>query len=521
MEYYFDPDDKLERRKYAEFLKSMLENCDHYRREDSDGAYVIAIDSPWGTGKTRFAKMLRNSIEGREPKIINDKVDQTFIPEPNDTRKFNVIYYNSWETDYWNDAIEPLMDSILNSEAFTKFRKDKRNKETWDNLLKFAKGVLKASGYVLANKAFGETAVGVFKEGLSEIREKPIDPLKDFKNKSAFYKEFRNALELVITKTGRTLVVIIDELDRCRPTYAIQTLELVKHLFAAKGLVFVFALDVEQLSCAVRTIYGDMDAPGYLCRFFDYVGKMPDPNRITFIKLCLDQHAKFSSNGVDWVQKTINYINALSNSFSLSLRDLTTIIKSYLIMFDSFLYSYENFQFHSLYLFLITMKYKKASLYSDFLLNKRSEKNYLIETKKYTPEMVETDKTVLSEQLQMISNYAPLTSIIFTPRYAQVERTNRELRDNSFLIEKVEELRKSSGENILRFSTRRKGLTSKNSYLGEDVEMNKNMVLFDVLDYNDVRKWLKIRDLTLGQYYYQQLEMFNFALPADEPTTQP
>ena len=62
MEYYFDPDDRLERKKYAEFLKSMLENCDKYRREDSDGAYVIAIDSPWGTGKTRFAKMLRNYL---------------------------------------------------------------------------------------------------------------------------------------------------------------------------------------------------------------------------------------------------------------------------------------------------------------------------------------------------------------------------------------------------------------------------------------------------------------------------
>ena len=134
MEYYFDPDDKLERKRYAEFLKSMLENCDHYRREDSDGAYVIAIDSPWGTGKTRFAKMLRNYLEGREPIIKNGKVDQTYISVPSDARKFNVIYYNSWETDYWNDAIEPLMDSILNSEAFTKFRKDKRNKETWDNL---------------------------------------------------------------------------------------------------------------------------------------------------------------------------------------------------------------------------------------------------------------------------------------------------------------------------------------------------------------------------------------------------
>jgi hypothetical protein len=115
MEYYFDPDDKLERKRYAEFLKSMLENCDKYRREDSDGAYVIAIDSPWGTGKTRFAKMLRNFLEGRVPQVVDGRADQTIIPEPQTDRKFNVIYYNSWETDYWNDALEPLIHSIYGS----------------------------------------------------------------------------------------------------------------------------------------------------------------------------------------------------------------------------------------------------------------------------------------------------------------------------------------------------------------------------------------------------------------------
>jgi hypothetical protein len=65
MEYYFDRDDRLERHEVREFMKTLLINCDKYRREDSDGAYVIALDSPWGTGKTRFVKMLRNYLEDR------------------------------------------------------------------------------------------------------------------------------------------------------------------------------------------------------------------------------------------------------------------------------------------------------------------------------------------------------------------------------------------------------------------------------------------------------------------------
>lgn len=113
MEYYFKPDDKLDRERYAKFLETLLLRCDDYRREDSDGAYVIALDSPWGTGKTRFVKMLRNHLEGRTPKLVGDKVDKSFIPEPDEDRAFNVIYYNAWETDFWSDALEPLISSIM------------------------------------------------------------------------------------------------------------------------------------------------------------------------------------------------------------------------------------------------------------------------------------------------------------------------------------------------------------------------------------------------------------------------
>ena len=78
-EFYFETDDRLDRQKYAEFLKTLLEHCDEYRREDSDGAYVIAIDSPWGTGKTRFAKMLKNKLECRAPKLENGEYDKAKI----------------------------------------------------------------------------------------------------------------------------------------------------------------------------------------------------------------------------------------------------------------------------------------------------------------------------------------------------------------------------------------------------------------------------------------------------------
>ena len=49
--YYFDPDDKLNRFGFAKFLRDLIEHSSEYKRDDSSNAYSIAIDSSWGTGK--------------------------------------------------------------------------------------------------------------------------------------------------------------------------------------------------------------------------------------------------------------------------------------------------------------------------------------------------------------------------------------------------------------------------------------------------------------------------------------
>ena len=54
----------------------------------------------------------------------------------------------------------------------------------------------------------------------------------------------------------RKIIIFVDELDRCRPTYAIEVLECVKHLFSVEGLVFVLALDDEQLRNTIASVYG-------------------------------------------------------------------------------------------------------------------------------------------------------------------------------------------------------------------------------------------------------------------------
>jgi hypothetical protein len=94
----------------------------------------------------------------------------------------------------------------------------------------------------------------------------------------------------------KPVVFVIDELDRCRPSYAVGLLEKVKHLFSVDGLVFVLGIDRHQLAQSVRSLYGSgMDADGYLRRFIDLDYRLPEPDHKKFAEA---QFARFGLDGM-------------------------------------------------------------------------------------------------------------------------------------------------------------------------------------------------------------------------------
>ena len=87
-------------------------------------------------------------------------------------------------------------------------------------------------------------------------------------------------MTLAQSKENRPLIVVIDELDRCRPSYAVELLEVAKHLFAVDHIVFVLAVNRSELAHSIRALYGSgFDAEGYLRRFFDVDFRLPAPDR--------------------------------------------------------------------------------------------------------------------------------------------------------------------------------------------------------------------------------------------------
>jgi hypothetical protein len=501
-EFYFETDDRLDRKKYAEFIKTLIENCDDYRREDSDGAYVIAIDSPWGTGKTRFAKMLRNHLEDRSPEMGADS-------DPGENASFNTIYYNSWDTDFSNDALQPLIHTITKSPEFKPDEFGEAGEEILEKFKKSAIAVAKVAGFALVHHFFGETATEVVKaldEASSEVK---ADPLEEYQSRLDLLQGFKDSLRDLIAQTKRKkLVIIVDELDRCRPTYAIQTLEIVKHLFDVDGLVFIFALDIKQLSSSVKTVYGqEMDATGYLCRFFDYIGKITIPDEKSFIAQFIANGSCFKKYPFQNIElKVVDFIYIISSIYKLSLRDISTLIQNYMLMHESFLHAYQLIEAHMLYISLLIIKYKDMDFYNKLRKARNVDRLRL------------GDVFYSDEQKEILNNceslgYAISGTSIMDMDYDLIIWGKLETRRKLKIINADTKLIDSHLKVSYEFDTS-EGRAQKIFNL--DVGGSLNNILF----IPDLLKWDRIKQLTPMEYFYCQLEMFNFAFPADETTPE-
>ena len=208
-----------------------------------------------------------------------------------ENNNYTIINYNAWKSDAWKNPFETLMYTILENKIFNSTDDVNNLKEIGKDLKEVAKNIGK--GFI--KKQLGK----LVSEDVIEILDKEVIKSGDYKrfiNNTSIdydffkeYKEYNDSIESmkknlkqVCEKTQ--LIVFIDELDRCKPTFAIELLEMIKHLFDVENIVFVFALDITQLSYSVQSVYGaGIDSTGYLCRFFDYISKLPKFDTDTYI----------------------------------------------------------------------------------------------------------------------------------------------------------------------------------------------------------------------------------------------
>lgn len=298
--------DALERKPLVEFLAGLIGRI--------EGPFVLALDSPWGTGKTTIVKMLQAKLEA----------DQ-----------FQCVYFNAWKVDYVTDPLVALVSAVddihlTDREAESAFRGHlKTAKKITSAVAKRAvvAGVKAATLGILDIENDLKPIIG---DAAGEMAGNLVDAFQ--KEKQALEKfrlEVEKAVEqLKASGKKETLVFFIDELDRCRPTFAIEMLERIKHLFDVPNIVFVLSVDKSQLEASTAAVYGEkINAPEYLRRFIDLEYGIPMTESKRYTKTLLTRFeldADFSKrNGQETRYDKDNFVDvftALADVHNLSLR---------------------------------------------------------------------------------------------------------------------------------------------------------------------------------------------------------
>ena len=252
--------DLLGRKDSAEILTKVVGSI--------DGPCVLAIDAAWGAGKTTFINMWAQHLRGEG---------------------FPVVKFNAWETDFANDPFVALTTELTHglnqfgSESLA-CKGNALRESAKKFLLQLVPSVIRAASTAIP--VVGSVAAEM---GVHALDAFTADRLSDYEKSKDAVSEFKTAIgdiatDLSKTSDGLPLVIIIDELDRCRPSYAIELLEVAKHLFMVDHIVFALAVNRSELAHSVKVLYGnDFDAAGYLRRFFDIDFRLPAPNRDQFI----------------------------------------------------------------------------------------------------------------------------------------------------------------------------------------------------------------------------------------------
>lgn len=297
---------KLDRALYADILTNIVSHAD-------DG-FTMGLYGKWGSGKTTFVKMWNQQLKNLQ---------------------YTTIYLNAWEEDYVDDPFIPIFNAFMQILPKGNLKGEvKKECEVLYNKLKdihqWGKLAYGVGIGLLANK-IGDKTVDAIKDFLGPEVSDPSLKMSEMKSYVQELKSFRTSLGKLVGDQfqKKPLIILVDELDRCKPDYAILYLERIKHFFDIDNVVFVLALDKDQLRASVRGYYGSdtINADEYLRRFIDVEYYLPEPD---FRKYCVYLYDYYNFDVLFGVTAKRNNISlSEATSIGINMRDLIIEIAKY------------------------------------------------------------------------------------------------------------------------------------------------------------------------------------------------
>lgn len=344
----------LDREKYANILTSLIESY-------SDG-FVLAINNKWGAGKTTFIKMWEQQLKNQQ---------------------YHTIYFNAWENDLENNPIAALIGEL-------KIMVGVSNKEKFKKVVNSAAKLSKNAGPAIVKALLNKYIdMEVLVEGITESVKTTTEifeqEVNEYTDRKESITEFKKNLEKFIKENtqGKPLIFMIDELDRCRPNYAVSLLEQIKHFFNITNIVFILSIDKMQLANAICGVYGSekIDSNEYLKRFIDIEYSIPDPSNGKYFDYLYnyfeyDQFFKANKRLEHYELKydKESFISTCKMLFvNCNLRQLEKIMSTTRLILRTI--NENQHLIPTLFVFLIYIKFMNSEYYEKIIQKKYSIKN--------------------------------------------------------------------------------------------------------------------------------------------------
>ncbi len=289
---------------FAKKLQGLLQSV--------DTPYVIGLDGGYGTGKTHFATRFAAQMH----------------------EQIKTIYFSAWEKDYEKEPITVFLEQIVNL-----IKTDKKYIESSQikNIKSLLKSLWVAIESVSVNSPITKFPISMtfnverFRRQLNKLTIKE-DMLQNAKRELANY---------IKSLPHEKMVLIVDDLDRCRPDTAVKILETVKHFFDIDGLIVVMPINQTRLRLYIDAFYGintistqnNIIVEDYLQKFFNYILDIPALN---YAKVCEEYITKFefkknlvySGNSYCCISELRKWIAEYAKKSAFTYRETVETIKA-------------------------------------------------------------------------------------------------------------------------------------------------------------------------------------------------
>lgn len=305
--------DLLGRSKFSGLLSEFVEKI--------EDPLVISINGKWGTGKSHF---LKRWVGAHAKQNGGSAI---------------TVYFDAFSHDYISDPLIGLTQAVTERLPATE-------KSVTQSMRRLAIGLAQpaakigltmlGAGAMSALGDLGDAAIGKITAEGEQAMQKFWSQETGRKHALAHFRKTLGELAKDEEGNRRPIVVVVDELDRCRPDFALEVLETIKHIFTVDNVHFVLGINISALEAMVRVRYGDqIDAGSYLRKFISVQLELPqdlgDHEQTPAVFQYIREKSAMMGMPMHLAKELLDQIKIINRRNEISLRDANIILSNLMI----------------------------------------------------------------------------------------------------------------------------------------------------------------------------------------------